>query len=206
MKAREEAINYGLSFPDTYMEAPFHDPNWQLIRVTGSKKVFLWIYERNGYINLNVKVRPEWRDFWRDAYEAVTAGYHQSKEHWNTVILNGTIPDEVVKQMIAESYDLITDSPTKRIYEAVKKIPRGKVATYGRVAELAGNPRMSRAVGNALHKNPDPEHIPCYRVVNAKGELAEAFVFGGVNMQEKLLEADGIEVVNGRVDLEKYGI
>lgn len=206
MKAREEAINYGLSFPDTYMEAPFHDPNWQLIRVTGSKKVFLWIYERNGYINLNVKVRPEWRDFWRDAYEAVTAGYHQSKEHWNTVILDGTIPDEVVKQMIAESYDLVTDSPTKRIYEAVKKIPRGKVATYGRVAELAGNPRMSRAVGNALHKNPDPEHIPCYRVVNAKGELAEAFVFGGVNMQEKLLEADGIEVVNGRVDLEKYGI
>lgn len=206
MKAREEAINYGLSFPDTYMEAPFHDPNWQLIRVSGSKKAFLWIYERNGYINLNVKVRPEWRDFWRDAYEAVTAGYHQSKEHWNTVILDGTIPDEVVKQMIAESYDLITDSPTKRIYEAVKKIPRGKVATYGRVAELAGNPRMSRAVGNALHKNPDPEHIPCYRVVNAKGELAEAFVFGGVNMQEKLLEADGIEVVNGRVDLEKYGI
>lgn len=206
MKAREEAINYGLSFPDTYMEAPFHDPNWQLIRVSGSKKVFLWIYERNGYINLNVKVRPEWRDFWRDAYEAVTAGYHQSKEHWNTVILDGTIPDEVVKQMIAESYDLVTDSPTKRIYEAVKKIPRGKVATYGRVAELAGNPRMSRAVGNALHKNPDPEHIPCYRVVNAKGELAEAFVFGGVNMQEKLLEADGIEVVNGRVDLEKYGI
>ena len=206
MKTREEAINYGLSFPDTYMEAPFHDPNWQLIRVTGSKKVFLWIYERNGYINLNVKVRPEWRDFWRDAYEAVTAGYHQSKEHWNTVILDGTIPDEVVKQMIAESYDLITDSPTKRIYEAVKKIPRGKVATYGRVAELAGNPRMSRAVGNALHKNPDPEHIPCYRVVNAKGELAEAFVFGGVNMQEKLLEADGIEVVNGRGDLEKYGM
>ena len=202
MKAREEAINYGLSFPDTYMEAPFHDPNWQLIRVSGSKKAFLWIYERNGYINLNVKVRPEWRDFWRDAYEAVTAGYHQSKEHWNTVILDGTIPDEVVKQMIAESYDLITDSPTKRIYEAVKKIPRGKVATYGRVAELAGNPRMSRAVGNALHKNPDPEHIPCYRVVNAKGELAKAFVFGGVNMQEKLLEADGIEVVNGRVDLE----
>lgn len=206
MKAREEAINYGLSFPDTYMEAPFHDPNWQLIRVSGSKKAFLWIYERNGYINLNVKVRPEWRDFWRDAYEAVTAGYHQSKEHWNTVILDGTIPDEVVKQMIAESYDLITDSPTKRIYEAVKKIPRGKVATYGRVAEFAGNPRMSRAVGNALHKNPDPEHIPCYRVVNAKGELAKAFVFGGVNMQEKLLEADGIEVVNGRVDLEKYGI
>ena len=51
--------------------------------------------------------------------------------------------------MIAESYDLVTDSPTRRIYEAVKKIPRGKVATYGQVAEMAGNKKMARAVGNA---------------------------------------------------------
>ena len=108
--------------------------------------------------------------------------------------------------MIAESYDLITDSPTKRIYEAVKRIPKGHVATYGKVAEMAGNPKMSRAVGNALHKNPDPEHIPCFRVVNSKGELAGAFAFGGDGAQAKLLEADGVEVVNGKVDLKKYGI
>ena len=195
MKTREEATKYGLSFPDTYLETPFHDPNWELVRVHGSKKAFLWVYERNGYINLNVKVRPEWRDFWRDAYASVLPGYHQNKEHWNTIILDGTIPDKDVKQMIAESYDIITDSPTKRIYEAVKTIPKGKVATYGRVAELAGNPRMSRAVGNALHHNPDPEHIPCYRVVNSKGELAGAFAFGGEHVQEELLKAEGIEVV-----------
>ena len=73
--------------------------------------------------------------------------------------------------MITESYDLITDSPTKRIYEAVKRIPKGHVATYGQVAAMAGNPKMSRAVGNALHKNPDPETIPCFRVVNSKGCL-----------------------------------
>lgn len=71
-------------------------------------------------------------------------------------------------------YDLVTDSPTKRIYEAVKRIPKGHVATYGKIAEMAGDHRMARAVGNALHKNPDPEHIPCFRVVNAKGELAGA--------------------------------
>lgn len=188
------------------MEAPFHDANWQLVRVQGSKKAFLWVYERNGCIHLNVKVSPEWRDFWRGAFAAVVPGYHQNKEHWNTIILDGSIPEKDVKQMIAESYDIITDSPTKRIYEVVKKIPRGKVATYKRVAQMAGNPRMSRAVGNALHHNPDPEHIPCYRVVNAKGELAEAFVFGGENVQAKLLEADGIAVVNGKVDLDKYGI
>ena len=63
MKTREEATKYGLSFPDTYLETPFHDPNWELVRVHGSKKAFLWVYERNGYINLNVKVRPEWRGF-----------------------------------------------------------------------------------------------------------------------------------------------
>ena len=206
MRTREEALEYGLSFPDTYQQAPFHDPNWQLVRVKGSKKVFLWTYERDGYINLNVKVDPEWRDFWRQAFSSVIPGWHQNKEHWNTIILDGSIPDKDIKRMIAESYDLITDSPTKRIYEAVKRIPKGHVATYGKVAEMAGNPKMSRAVGNALHKNPDPEHIPCFRVVNSKGELAGAFAFGGGGAQAKLLEADGVEVVNGKVDLKKYGI
>ena len=173
MTTREEALAYGLSFPDTYQEAPFHDENWQLVRVKGCKKVFLW---------------------------------HQNKEHWNTIILDGTIPDEDIRRMIAESYDLVSDSPTKRIYEAVRKIPRGQVATYGQIAQLAGDKKMARAVGNALHKNPDPSGIPCYRVVNSKGELAGEFAFGGAGKQAELLMADGIEVVNGRVDLDKYGM
>ena len=80
------------------------------------------------------------------------------------------------------------------------------MATYGRIAELAGDKKMARAVGNALHKNPDPEHIPCFRVVNAKGELSGAFAFGGAGEQERRLRADGVEVVNGKVDLERYGI
>lgn len=206
MYTREEALSYGLSFPDTYQEAPFHNQNWQLVRVKGSKKAFLWTYEMDGYIHLNVKVSPEWRDFWRSTFVSVIPAYHQNKEHWNTVILDGTIPDADVKRMIAESYDLVTDSPSKRIYEAVKKIPRGRVATYGQIAELAGDKKMARAVGNALHHNPDPDTIPCYRVVNAKGELSGAFAFGGIHSQEALLRADGIEVVDGRVDLTKYGI
>ncbi len=206
MKTREEALAYALSFPKTYQEAPFHDNNWQLVRVEGSKKVFLWIYEREGYINLNVKADPQWRDFWRSTYASVIPGWHQNKDHWNTIILDGTVPEQEIQRMIAESYDLVTDSPTRRIYEAVKKIPRGKVATYGQVAEMAGNKKMARAVGNALHKNPDPEKIPCYRVVNAKGELAGEFAFGGEGAQARLLQADGIAVVDGRVDLKIYGI
>lgn len=206
MISREEALAYGLSFSNTYQEAPFHDPNWQLVRVKGSKKAFLWTYERDGFININVKVTEDARDIWRAAFDSVIPGYHQNKEHWNTVILDGTVPDEDIKMMIAHSYDIVTDSPTKRIYEVVKKIPKGYVATYGQVAEMAGNKKMSRAVGNALHHNPDPDGIPCYRVVNSKGELSGEFAFGGSSAQEKLLVADGIEVVNGRVDLKKFGI
>lgn len=107
MKTREEVLEYGLSFPGVYQDAPFHDPNWQLVRVRKNKKAFLWTYERNGQNCINVKVDPEWRDFWRRAYDSVLPGYHQNKEHWNTIILDGTIPDEDVKRMIAESYDLV---------------------------------------------------------------------------------------------------
>ena len=206
MTTREEALSYGLGFPDTYQDAPFHDANWQLVRVKKSKKAFLWTYEKDGYININLKVDPEWRDFWRRAYEAVQPAYHQNKEHWNTVILDGSIPDDVIKRMIAESYDLITYSPTKRIYEAVKKIPKGQVATYADVAEMAGDRKMARAVGNALHKNPDPSTIPCHRVVNSKGELAGEYAFGGAWKQARILENEGVEIVEGRVNLDKYRI
>ena len=204
MMTREQALKYGLSFPDAYQDAPFRDTNWQLVRYRANKKAFLWTYEKDGYINLNVKVDPERAFFWRDAYASVIPGYHLNKERWNTVILDGSVPDRDVEMMIAESYDLISDSPSKRIYEAVKRIPRGRVATYAQVAEAAGNKKMARAVGNALHKNPDPGNIPCHRVVNAKGELAGAFAFGGAGVQAGLLEAEGVEVIGDKVDLDKY--
>ena len=127
METREEVLKYGLSFPDTYQEAPFREQNF------------------------------------------------------------------------------VTDSPTRRIYEAVKKIPKGHVATYAQVAEMAGNKKMSRAVGNALHKNPDPDSIPCFRVVNSQGKLAGNFAFGE-GVQERLLMEDGVEVKEGKVDLAKYGM
>ncbi len=92
----------------------------------------------------------------------------------------------------------------EKIYEAVKTIPRGKVATYAQVAALVGNPRMCRVVGNALHQNPYFGIVPCHRVVNAKGCLAQGFVFGGENVQADMLREEGIEVIDGKVDLSKY--
>ncbi len=91
------------------------------------------------------------------------------------------------------------------IYDIVKQIPYGKVATYGQIAALAGNPHLSRVVGYALHANPDGDNIPCYRVVNRFGEVSPAFVFGGEQIQRGLLESEGIEFdEDGRIDLEKY--
>ncbi len=91
------------------------------------------------------------------------------------------------------------------IYDVVKKIPKGKVATYGQIALMAGNRHWSQVVGYALHANPDPENIPCYRVVNRFGEVSKAFVFGGENEQVRLLKNDGVKFLpDGRVDLKKY--
>ncbi|MDO4321194.1 MAG: methylated-DNA--[protein]-cysteine S-methyltransferase [Lachnospiraceae bacterium] len=90
------------------------------------------------------------------------------------------------------------------IYDIVCQIPYGKVATYGQIAALAGNKRLSRVVGYALHVNPEPERIPCYRVVNRFGEVSSAFAFGGGNRQVELLQAEGVEFKDGRVDMEKY--
>ena len=93
----------------------------------------------------------------------------------------------------------------EKIYEVVKMIPKGKVATYGLVAAMAGNPHWSQVVGYALHSNPDPEHIPCHRVVNRFGQTAKAFVFGGEDRQRELLESEGITFLSdGSVDMKKH--
>ena len=93
----------------------------------------------------------------------------------------------------------------EKIYEVVCNIPLGKVATYGQVALLAGNPRWARVVGYALHVNPKPGTIPCHRVVNREGKPADSFAFGGGDIQRQMLEAEGIVFEkDGHIDLNKY--
>lgn len=92
----------------------------------------------------------------------------------------------------------------EKIYEVVKQIPRGYVATYGQVAELAGNRHWSRVVGYALHSNPQPGVIPCHRVVTKDCDVSRAFAFGGQSRQIELLKDEGVGFVDGHVDMEKY--
>ena len=99
----------------------------------------------------------------------------------------------------------MSDGVFARIYEVVCAIPRGRVATYGQVAALVGNPRWARVVGYALHMNPQPGVIPCHRVVNRLGATSAAFAFGGEDVQRQLLEEEGVEfTVDGRVDLSRF--
>lgn len=92
----------------------------------------------------------------------------------------------------------------EKIYDVVRRIPRGTVASYGQVAALAGNRRWARVVGYALHVNPDSGNIPCYRVVTKDGRVSDAFAFGGANRQVELLLADGVRFRDGRVIMEEY--
>lgn len=106
MKTREEAIAYCSTFQDVLEDYPFQDKNWTCMRHKRNRKIFAWIYERSGYMCINVKCDVEWREFWRSAYDAVIPGFHMNKTHWNTMILDGTIPEKEIRRMIAESYDL----------------------------------------------------------------------------------------------------
>ena len=95
----------------------------------------------------------------------------------------------------------------QRIYAAVRCIPRGKVATYSQVAALAtGNRNLRRYVGNALHKNPSNSETPCHRVVNAKGFCSGSFAFGGALVQQQKLEDEGVEFIQGHVDMSRFCI
>ena len=92
----------------------------------------------------------------------------------------------------------------EEVYEFLKTIPKGKVVTYGQIAEYLGNRKLARVVGNILHNNPDECKYPCYKVVDGKGNLSKHFAFGGIEKQKEKLESDGIVVSNYKVDLDKY--
>lgn len=94
---------------------------------------------------------------------------------------------------------------SENVYSILREIPYGKVMTYGQIAKRLGNKNLARVVGNILHKNQDPDWNPCYKVVNAQGFLSPSYAFGGIEEQERRLQAEGIKVVNNRVDIMAYG-
>lgn len=106
MKTRKEILEFALKFPEVYVDAPFHDDNWQLARLKKNKKTFMFIYEYKGRLQINIKCQPEMLEYWRQGFDSVIPAYHMNKNHWNTVILDGTVPEGALVQMIEDSYGL----------------------------------------------------------------------------------------------------
>jgi O-6-methylguanine DNA methyltransferase len=87
-----------------------------------------------------------------------------------------------------------------KIYLLAKQIPRGKVATYGQLAQMAGSPRAARAVGMCMKQNPDSNTMPCHRVVASDGKLT-GYAFGGINSKKQILLEEGVQFIGDRVNL-----
>ena len=92
-----------------------------------------------------------------------------------------------------------------RILAAVRRIPRGRVSTYGDIAQVAGLPRRARLVGTVLRQSPGERSLPWFRVINASGRSSLPEGSDAQRRQWRLLAAEGVEVRKGRVDLQRYG-
>ncbi len=106
MRERKEAIEYCLTLGNAYEDYPFDDANWTVMRHRENKKTFALIFERQGNMWINVKGNPAELDFFRGVYESVLPAYHMNKEHWNSIVLDGSVPKEDICRMIDESYVL----------------------------------------------------------------------------------------------------
>ncbi len=103
---RDRITAHCLTYEDVYADHPFHDQNWCVIRHKRNNKIFAWIFERKDNIWINLKCDPQWTSFWRSAFASVIPAYHLNKTHWNSVILDGSVPDADVYRMVKESYGL----------------------------------------------------------------------------------------------------
>lgn len=95
---------------------------------------------------------------------------------------------------------------TARVYRVVRRVPRGRVVSYGGVAAILGHPRAARGVGRALHALPDGSNVPWWRVVNRNGEISHRGTIHGARLQRELLKGEGVKFDrNGRIDWGEYG-
>lgn len=113
MRTKQEAIQYCYSFENVYEDYPFHDDNWCVMRHRENKKTFALIYDKDGFVWINVKCDPEWRDFWRNTFSSVIPAYHMNKAHWNSIILDESVPEQDIRRMIGESYDLTKENVSR---------------------------------------------------------------------------------------------
>ncbi len=106
MKSKKALIDYCLSLPGAYEDHPFAEDDWTVMRRAETTRGFAWIFHRGGKLWVNVKLPPDLALDIRASYSSALPGYHMNKTHWTSLILDGSIPDALVKDLVAESYAL----------------------------------------------------------------------------------------------------
>ena len=125
---RAELIEYCLTYPDAYEDYPFEDPNWTCMRRRSNRRIFAFVFEREGELCANLKCEPMTGDFLRQAANAyVRPAYHMNKQHWITVIA-GACPQEELRSLIGASYVLTQPKSAGLRCEKIDKTRGGRVA------------------------------------------------------------------------------
>ena len=121
MLDRKDAIEVCLRFEDAYEDYPFKDLNWTIMRHKSNNKMFAAICERLGHIWINLKAEPMTGEFWRNVFSAVVPAYHMNKEHWISVILDGTMTDEEIIPLIEDSFFLTLPKNMQKRYKSLQQ-------------------------------------------------------------------------------------
>ena len=103
-----------MAFGDVYEDYPFCEDDWTVMRHRDSRKMFAAIYLRQGNLWINVKAEPGWGEFWRNTFAAVVPAYHMNKQHWISIILDGSMEDEDILRLLHESFELTKTKPRKK--------------------------------------------------------------------------------------------
>lgn len=114
MTTRREAIDACLTLPGSYEDYPFDDPNWTVMRHGSNHKSFAMIYDRDGALWMNVKAEPMAVILWQQVFAAVRPAYHMNKEHWVSILLDGSMASGEVMRLVEDSYRLTLPAEAKK--------------------------------------------------------------------------------------------
>lgn len=119
--SRQEMIQACLAFPAAYEDYPFSDANWTVMRHRGNQKAFALLFERDGCLWMNLKCDPMRGEFLREAFAAIRPAYHMNKTHWISLVLDGSLPEELVHDLLADSYTAIRPKRKMQMVQKQKK-------------------------------------------------------------------------------------
>lgn len=183
----------------------FESPNGEELRV---RCHLFRVSHHEGRAQEGEEMRPAWFHVWQLPYETMWESDHYWLPHFLIgrniqVTILFTADNHVERSQVQIERPVDEELDRAQFYTVLHGLPPGRVVTYGQLAQQMGSLKP-RQIGQLLHTNPDGQHLPCHRVVDSRGRLAERFAFGGLAGQAERLQAEGVLVHDGRVELKRH--